>query len=205
MDLEFQRILEKSRDLTFDKGIRKASMDEIAVELDVPKKTLLKYFKSKTDLVTKVLDFERESFKTIFDEYDFEGVNAIDILLIVSKEISKRFKFVNPTVTYELRKYYPAIYRQHFEERAEFIFEKIQINIQKGISQNVYRNDFSIELLARIYISRLIDLQNPDFFPPEKFSFELLFEVMFDNFIRGIANSEGIAYYENQQKALKIK
>jgi AcrR family transcriptional regulator len=205
MELEFQKILEKSRDLSFDKGIRKASMDDIANVIGMSKKTLFKYIKNKTDLVQKVLDFERDSFGKIFDEYNFEGVNAIDILLTVSREISRRFKYVNPMVTYELRKYYPAIYRLHFEKRIDFIFEKIKINIEKGISQGVYRSDFSIELLARLYISRLIDLQNPVFFPPDKFSFGVLFEVMFDNFIRGIANTQGMAYYEERRKDMVFK
>ena len=64
----------------------------------------------------------------------------------------------------------------------------------------MYRDDLSVELIARLYIRRLIDLHNPDFFPADKFSFQTLFEVMFDNFIRGIAKPEGITYYEKQRK-----
>ena len=68
----------------------------------------------------------------------------------------------------------------------------------------MYRDDLSIELIARLYISRLIDLHNPDFFPPDKFSFATLFEVMFENFIRGISNEEGIKYYKKQKKSMKF-
>jgi len=205
MELEFEKILEKTREFTYDKGIRKMSMDDIADFLGVSKKTLYKYAKNKAELVNKVLDFEREGFRIIFEEYNFEGVNAIDILMIVGKEISKRFKQVNPMVTYELQKYYPALYQKHFEKRIDFIFDKIKINIEKGICQGMYRNDLSVELVARLYISRLIDLLNPEFFPPDKFSFPVLFDVMFDNFVRGIANPTGIAYYEQKKQALNLK
>ncbi|MCK4639354.1 MAG: hypothetical protein KAT33_08040, partial [Bacteroidales bacterium] len=156
-----------------------------------------------------ILEFERERFKSIFDEYDFEGVNAIDILLTVSKEIALRFKDVTPSLTFELKKYYPELYQKHFDARTDFIFEKIKINLTKGINQGIYREDLSIELIARLYISRLIDIHNPEFFPPEKYSFENFFNVMFENFIRGIAKPEGIKYYEKQfekqKKLLKAK
>jgi AcrR family transcriptional regulator len=205
MELEFEKILEKTRDFTYDKGIKRMSMDEIANSLKVPKKILLKYVKNKQELVTKVLDFERDSFGTIFEEYNFEGVNAIDILMIVGKEISKRFKKVNPMVTYEIQKYYPALYQKHIEKRIDFIYEKMKINIEKGICQGMYRDDLSVELVARLYISRLIDMHNPELFPPDKFSFPVLFDVMFDNFVRGIANPTGIAYYEQKKQALNLK
>jgi TetR/AcrR family transcriptional regulator, cholesterol catabolism regulator len=156
-------------------------------------------------LVEKVLAFERESFQDIFDTYNFEGVNAIDILLTVSREVSKRFKDVSPALTFNLKSTYPKLYQYHIDTRMTYIFNKIKINIIKGIGQGIYRDDLSVELLARLYISRLIDLHNPDFFPPEQYSFEILFDAMFDHFIRGIVNEEGMRYYEKSSKRLKFK
>jgi len=141
----------------------------------------------------------------IFDQYDFEGVNAIDILMTVSRELATRFKEMTASISYSLRRLYPRIYQEHFSERSEFIFGKIQINLTKGINQGIYRSDLSIELLARLYISRLIDIHNPDFFPPDKFSFNTLFDVMIDSFIRSIANEKGLAYYEEKRKSLDFE
>jgi hypothetical protein len=107
-------------------------------------------------------------------------------------------------MTFDLKKYYPEIYHKHVEERIEFIFEKIRINLMKGINQGVYRDDLSVELVSRLYIRRLMDLHNPEFFPADKFSFQTLFDVMFDNFIRGIANEKGIEYYEKQKKKISF-
>ncbi len=209
MDKKLQEIIEKARDLSFTYGIKNMSIDDMCNKMGISKKTLYKYIKNKTDLVEKILEFERERFKSIFDEYDFEGVNAIDILLTVSKEIALRFKDVTPSLTFELKKYYPELYQKHLDARTDFIFEKIKINLTKGINQGIYREDLSIELIARLYISRLIDIHNPEFFPPEKYSFENFFNVMFENFIRGIAKPEGIKYYEKQfekqKKLLKAK
>ncbi len=198
MDDKLKSILMKARDISFTYGIRSMSMDDISRKLGISKSTLYKYVKNKTDLVEKVMEYEREGFKRIFLEYDFEGVNAIDILLIVSKEVSKNFADVNPSITFELKKYYPALYQKHIDDRTNFIFEKIKINLQKGIGQGMYREDLSVELAARLYISRLHDLHNEELFPPSKFSFQTLFNFMFESWIRGIAKPEGIKYFEER-------
>jgi len=198
-------ILERVRRLFFTYGVRSVSMDDICKNIGISKKKLYQLVTSKNHLVEKLLELERQNFEVIFDQNNFEGVNAIDILLIVSKDIGNRFQDISPSMTFDLKKYYPDVYHKHIEERIEFIYQKIQINMQKGISQGMYRDDLSIELVARLYIRRLIDLHNPEFFPADKFSFQTLFEVMFDNFIRGIANSVGIEYYEKQKRKVNFK
>jgi AcrR family transcriptional regulator len=198
-------ILERVRELFFKYGVRSVSMDDICRDISISRKKLYQYFSSKTELVEKLLELERQNFENIFDRNNFEGINAIDILLTVSMEVGERFRDVVPSMTFDLKKYYPEIYRKHVDERINFIFKKIQINLEKGINQGIYRTDLSIELVARLYIRRLIDLHNPEFFPAEKFSFQTLFDAMFDNFIRGIANEKGISYYEKQMNQVKFK
>lgn len=192
------------RELALDMGIENVTIDNICQASGITKEEFYGFFKNDADLVEQVLKFERDNFSYIFDKNDFEGINAIKILLTVSKEISVKFKDVNPFVTVALKQRYPEIYQDHFDQRIEYIYEKIKINLQKGISQGIYRHDLSIELIARLYISRLIDIHNPDLFPPERFSFSTLFEVMFDNFIRGIANKKGMEYYEANKPILEF-
>jgi AcrR family transcriptional regulator len=205
MESSLVEILERVRDLFFKYGVRSMSMDDISHEVGISRKKLHNYFISKKDLVKKLLDLEREHFEIIFNTDKFDGeVNAIDILLMVSKEVSNKFTDISPSMTFDLKKYYPDIYHKHVEERIEFVFEKIRINLEKGINQGVYRDDLSVELVSRLYIRRLIDLHNPEFFPADKFSFQTLFDVMFDNFIRGIANEKGIEYYEKQKNKISF-
>ncbi len=180
------------------------SIKDISKCIGVPEENIRKYVKNKKALLEKVLEFERDSFKVIFDVHNFEGVNAIDILLTVSKEIATKFNNISPAITFDLKSTFPNIYQNHFEARRDFIFMKIKINLQKGISQGMYREDLSIELISRLYISRLIDIHDPNFFPPEEFSFEMLFDVMFENLIRSIATEEGIKYFEQKRKEFKF-
>lgn len=205
MDSTLRGIIEKFRDYLYNmNGKAVISLEEISSKIGIPWEVILNYVSGEEELVEKVLDFERDRFEEIFKIHNFEGVNAIDILLIVSKEVAEKFMDISPSVTFVLKNHFPDIYQQHFILRRDFIYEKIKINLTKGIGQGMYRDDLSIELVARLYLSRLIDLHNPDFFPPEKFSFDTIFNVMFENFIRSIAKPEGLAYYEKKKKNFKF-
>lgn len=205
MDATVNEIILKFRDYLFDeKGEANTSLSRIADKIGIPVESIRQYFSNEEELIEKVLEFERRNFEVIFQDHDFEGINAIDILMTVSKEMAGRFKNLSPAVTFSIKNHYPEIYQKHFEQRRDFIYNKIKINLTKGISQGMYRDDLSIELVARLYLSRLIDLHNPDFFPPERFSFETLFNVMFDSFVRSIAKPEGLAYYEDRKKKARL-
>ncbi len=200
---KLKEIHHRAKAIYLKEGIRRnMPLSELCSKLKISEEEYENFFASKANLIRSMLELERDAFMEIFARHDFEGVNAIDILMTVSKEIASQFLEMTASITYSLRKQYPKIYREHFNKRSEFIFDKIKINLTKGINQGIYRNDLSIELLARLYISRLIDIHNPDFFPPDKFSFATLFEVMFDSFIRSIANENGMAYYESKRSEL---
>lgn len=205
MNDQLKQLLSQIRMLALDEGIEKISVKTICDKLNICEDELYKYIEDENDLAAKVLEFERNSFKEIFDEYDFDGMNAIDILLIVSKEMASRYYNLTPAISRSLGQRFPEIYQEHLQKRIDFIFMKIQINLQKGISQGMYRTDLSIELVARLYLSRLIDIHNEDIFPPKQFSFQTLFEVMFDSFVRSIATPEGLNYFENKMKTVKWK
>lgn len=197
-------ILSGAREFILKLGIKKLNIHNLGSFLNMPENELLALFPNEAKLVERVLEFERESFKSIFDENNFEDTNAIEILMIVSQEMSSRFLELSPSFTTDLKDLYPEIYHNHIEQRVDFISMKMKINIEKGIRQGIYREDLSIELLARLYISRLLDLHNPAFFPSEDFSFKVLYDVMIDNFIRGIANDEGLRHYKKLRKNYKM-
>jgi len=205
MDAKFLELLKEIRVGVKEKKISEFTFCAIEEKIGISEKELSKYVENEEDLIRILLELERNKFEEIFLRHDFEGINAIDILLTVSKEVASNFVLVSPAITIHLKEKYPKIYQDHFEKRLDFIFGKIQINLTKGINQGMYRDDLSIELLGRLYLSRLIDIHNPDLFPPDKFSFETLFEVMFEDLVRSISKPEGIAYFEKKIKSVKFE
>ena len=180
------------------------TFQNLAQDLDLPIDALIQAFGNETGLVEEILKYEQQNLENIFTVFDFGGVNAIDGLLGVSKEISNKFVNIIPSITFDLRLMFPDVRQKFVEKRISFVNSKIKSNFDQGMGQGMYRPDLSAELVSRIYISRLIDLHNPDFFPNESISFSVLFDVMFDTFIRGICTDKGIKYYESKIKGMKF-
>lgn len=161
-------------------------------------------FSDRREIVEAILAHERKCFEEIFNEYNFEGWNAIDIMLIVSNEINNRFFNVTPSVTITLAKVFPDIFGRHLQIRSDFIYEKIKINIEKGMQQGMYKNDISSEMIARMYIAKLNDIHNPQIYPPEGFTFATIFNTLIDNVIKTITNEEGRAYYKQRKQLYSV-
>ena len=203
MDKAFVQVIEKVRKFLLKEGMGDVSLEKLD-SVGISKEEILQHVDSKEELVEKILEFERTSFMKIFLDYNFEGQNAIDILFIVSQEINDRFENVSPSVTMEFEKYFPEIYKKHMDQRMNFIFDKIQINIDKGIAQGMYQDDLSAEVVGRMYLSRLEDMHNPELYPPERFKFGTIYDTMIDSFVKSIATEDGLSYYRHRKQLLSV-
>jgi hypothetical protein len=203
MNEEQKELLQLIRSIANEKGVKEITLDKLHKSKRIPQDVLKKYYTGDENLVKDILAEERKKFEEIFIEHDFDGYyDAIDILFTVSRDMAGKFYHLSPSVTYKWKDIYPEIYQDHIDKRIDFIYEKINVNIQKGIISGLYRNDISTELVARRYISRLLDLHDPDNFPPEEFSFTKLFEQMFESFVESIATEKGQEHFEKKKKFL---
>ncbi|KIO43909.1 MULTISPECIES: hypothetical protein [Porphyromonadaceae] len=178
--------------------------DENLRKVNITREEIDENFSDMEDIVNSIFERERICFEEIFDKYNFEGWNAIDILLLVGNEINDRFFNVSPSVTFKLAKAYPEIYEKHRLRRSDFIFEKIKINIEKGMQQGMYKNDVSSEMVARMYIAKLNDIHNPEIYPPEGYDFATIFNNMIDSVIKTITNEEGWQYYKQRKQLYNV-
>lgn len=194
---EIRKVLSdyKSGELTFQK---------LAEDLDIQQDVLVEEFGSETGLVEVILNYEQQNLESMFSDLIFLEVNAIDDLLQASKEISNKFADINPSITFDLGRDFPEARQRFVERRIEFVNAMVKHNFELGMQQGMYRYDLSAELISRLYISRLIDMHNPDFFPNATISFPVLFDVMFDTFVRGICTEKGKNYYEKKIKCMKF-
>ena len=203
MDKAFVQIIEKVRKFLLPEGMGDISLEKLEA-IGISKEEISQYVNSKEELVENILEFERSSFMKIFLDYNFEGQNAIDILFIVSQEINDKFENVSPAVTMEFERHFPEIYKNHMDQRMAFIFDKIQINVEKGIAQGMYREDLSPEIVGRMYLSRLEDMHNPELYPPERFKFGTIYDTMIDSFVKSIATEDGLTYYRHRKQLLSV-
>ncbi len=205
MTKDIKELIAEIRALANKEGINTIGLSMLHNNPDFSSNDLNHHFNNDEDLVTLLLEHERREFEDIFTDNDFnDNYDAIEILLIVSKEIAGNFYNLSPSITHGYQEKYPEIFSDHMQKRIDFIFDKIQINLEKGIQEGLYRNDVSIELVARRYISRLLDLHDPGNFPPEDFSFATVFMQMFDSFLISIATEKGTKHYDIMKRNIDI-
>lgn len=203
MDDKLVTIIDTSGMLFRKYGIRSISMDDISRELGMSKKTLYQYVDNKPDLIEKLLRRQVEcSNACVVDSAG--SMNAIDILLHVSVKISEEIREMNPVIAFDLEKYYPALYKAFVQAKRDHVYLKIKENLEQGVTEGIYRDDLNADLVAKLYVQKLIDVHDPEFLSSVDFSQEKVFQVMFDNHIRGIANAEGLDYYEKKKSEMNL-
>lgn len=204
MDQKYKDILEGAMRMFGRIGIRSVSMDDIAQELHMSKKTIYLYFKNKEELVAAMLKFHLE-----MDLHGYECIcieqnnkNAIDALLEVSQIVCKHQSEINPAHVFELQKYYPEQFKIFWDQKRVSIQKQIKENIEQGIEQNLYRKELNVELITALYCRRLEEFSFADIELMQKFGFEQVFKTMFESHIRGISNQNGLEYFEKKKKEL---
>lgn len=202
-DPKFREILEKTVELFLEFGIRNLNMDDISRNLGISKKTLYLYVKSKEDLIEKLFYYDEVKKDQEMSRLISKDMNAIETLVQVSLMVFDEMSRFNPKLTFELKKYYEPLFQQFIVRKQNLIFSQISRNIEKGISEGLYRPDINVELIAGLYVRNLVMMHNKDFCMIENITFEQLFEVMFENHIRAIATPEGITYFEKRKSELK--
>lgn len=198
-------ILDQCRSLFARYSIRSISMDDIARELGISKKTLYQFVSNKADLLAKLFKKFQTDFTESVNRVCSRHMNAIDELLEVSKLVNQEFLKYNPSVVYDLQKYYPEVFNNHIAEEKQHLYRMVMNNLKKGIREGIYREDQDIELVAGLYIQKVESIHEEKLLNQTQFTMERIFEVMFEHHIRGISNLEGIKYFEQRKKQLKFE
>jgi hypothetical protein len=203
MNEELKNILLKVRELYTKYGIKSITMDDVAAELGISKKTLYQYVTDKDDLVGKFIDSEiilrQEEICKCFSS-DF---NAIEELFEISVFMNRLMKDQNPATEHDLKKYYPHHYYKTVKTRRDRIFNYILLNLKKGKEEGLYRKELNDEIIAKLYLSRVENIHVNDLFTVEEFTSMKLFLELLMYHIRGIATEKGIIVLEKKMKELE--
>jgi len=203
-DTKYLSILKSAFDIFMENGIRNISMDDLCRHMSISKKTLYKYVENKSDLLQKVTTYIHSQVKNAITELEETDLNAIDILLEMSKIPGKLFSQVNPIINFEMRKYYQQIFKISQSRRKELITESIRRNLDQGIKEGMFRRDLNKDIISQLYYKKIEDSHTMYGETMKKYTLKKIFEVMFENHIRGIANEKGIEYFEKQKSKLNF-
>lgn len=191
-----QEIALQAQKLFFKYGVKSVSMDDIASQLGISKKTLYAHFDKKADLVLAVCQQFFEHQQDTLCQANAPKENAIDEILRIYQAHYTLLRELHPSVIHDLQKYYPESWKLFLKYRDQVIYQNVKDNLQQGIREGVYRAEIDQEVIARIYVSRVESCMDPDLFPPSEFPLTKLLLELATYHIRGIATPKGIEYLE---------
>ena len=178
MNDKVQGILSHVSKLYHRYGIKSITMDDVASHLCISKKTLYEYFQDKKDLVTQVLNAEHSFHCSVFDEIMQRKLNAIEELFELYKSIKRMIQDYNPSMDYDIRKYYPDLYTRVKETRQSTMIRNIHDNMKKGKKEGLYRKDLNADVIARLHMLRIENLVEAELFSADELnSFEVFHEI----------------------------
>lgn len=157
-------ILQKIEDLFLRYGIRSVTMDDIARELGKSKKTLYEYCANKEELVAMVINSHIRKVQETINEIQQEYDNALESWINISNYQVRFLRDFNPSVIFDLKKYYPSAWQNFEKHKQEFMYQKMKENLQQGMREGLYRKDLNPDIIATHHIYKVEVFASPDTF-----------------------------------------
>lgn len=193
-------ILNKAASMFLSLGFKSVTMDDIAAEMGVSKKTIYKYFSNKVELVEASIEAVQETIDEAILNVKNANYNAIEEEFAVKAIFKDMFKNAKTSPMFQLKKYYPETYHK-LMEREICVFEDCNLdNLRKGKEQGLYRNEINNKLIAKFYFTLIFEIfENETLGKNMQELLKLEYKVL-EYHIRAIATPKGVEELEKQLK-----
>jgi AcrR family transcriptional regulator len=198
MDEKKVYILQNVGKLYLKFGIRGVTMDDVAAEFGISKKTLYQYFTDKEELVNQVIGYYLQNPVFKLNKEDQE--NAIDWYFMLRQHVSNVLKHFNNNLESDLKRTYPLLYEKVYNFKRERIYRETIQNIEEGIKEGLFRAELDPDIIAKLQVGRMLLTLNPDnkVFSEEELSEFRLFDKVMDYHMHAICTAKGLDYYRKQ-------
>ncbi|NMH24020.1 TetR/AcrR family transcriptional regulator [Flavobacterium solisilvae] len=190
-----EKIIKKATDMFLKLGFKSVTMDDIANEMCISKKTIYKYFSNKEKLIEEGTEVVHQKIHSMMDEIVGKNFNAIEEKFQMREMFKEMFQSFDHSPAYQLKKHYPEIYEKMMCTEIEDCSQMFRQNIEKGITQGLYRKETDIESAVKFYYTLIFSINENTMM--EKDAYELEAKAL-EYHTRAIATEKGITELENQ-------
>lgn len=187
------KIIKKATDMFLKLGFKSVTMDDIACEMCISKKTIYKYFSNKEMLIEEGTEVVHQKIHMLMDDIMAQNHNAIEENFRMREMFKEMFKSFDHSPAYQLKIHYPEIYAKMMANEIEDCSNVFRQNIEKGIAQGLYRPETDIEAAVTFYYTLIFSInENTQL---EKDAYEMEFKAL-EYHTRAIATAKGITELE---------
>ena len=189
-----EKIIAKASDLFLKLGFKSITMDDIAGEMCISKKTIYKYFCNKEVLIEESTAMVHKEVHQGITGIVAQNHNAIKENFEIRKLFKEMFKSSDSSPLYQLKKHYPQIYEKVMVREIDECHTFFKQNIVKGIEQGLYRKDINVETYIKFYYTLIFSINETTRLESEAQKLEL--EAL-EYHTRAIASAKGITELEH--------
>lgn len=184
------------RQLFMTYGIKSLTMEDLARHLRCSKKTLYTEVKDKNDLVEQCIKGFVNETSDFINKIDTNKYNAIEELMLITQHMLNRMGDFHPSVLFDLEKFHPESLAHIEEFKKNTVYNKLHLNLEKGISQGYYRENMNKEFILSLYFTVMDSIHKDQFkFQQENaYSFRDAILEFLRYHVRGIASEKGVKY-----------
>ncbi len=186
-----ENILHKATELFLNHGFKSVTMDDIANEMGISKKTIYAHFDNKTSLVEASTQYLFSIISEGIDHICSLGKNPIEELYEIKKFMMLQLKDEKSSPQYQLQKYYPHIHDKVKSMQFEVMKQCVVDNIRRGIEIGIYRENLNIDFVSRIYFSGVTSIKDQKLFPIDLFPVATVVDEYLEYHLRGIVTPKG--------------
>jgi len=184
------KIIEQIEDKLFKDGFYKTTMDDVASELGMSKKTIYKFFPSKEDLVMAIAKHFMNGMKNKIVPALNSDRNAIEKLAELINILATASDKVSPKRMDEIRKYFPSLWNEIDKFRTQMMFGNITKVIDQGKAEGLFI-DYPTSIIMNVLVASVRNIVNPDFILNNNFSIIEAARYAFKIIIGGIVTDKG--------------
>jgi len=189
------RIIEEAAIMFRTYGIRAVTMDMIASNLGMSKRTIYENFRDKEDLLINVMRCMEDHRKRLVEDTLQTSSDVIDAVFKLLKITSEHFREMSPAFFIDIKKYHHTIFKDGMGGTPD-LSGSLKI-VERGVADGIFivnRGMFGIFRLTGDF----------DLFPLGEFSRQAIVSNLYVNYLRGISTSKGNELINKQLHALEI-
>lgn len=185
------RILQDAGKLVMKFGVRSVSMDDIASELGISKKTIYLYYKDKDALVDEIVEQHLNTQKNTCDTDVAKSENAVQEIIFAMDMMEEMQKTMNEAIMYDLQKYHPRSFTRLRNFKQAYLLSVMKANLQRGIREKLYRPEIDIDAIAQFRVASIFLPFEEDFQRNMTRSLAETVRIIMMHYLHGIVSEKG--------------
>jgi len=164
-----QKIIEEAAKMFRTYGIRAVTMDMLATQMGISKRTIYEVFRDKDELLKGVMKWMSERQRELINEFFNESDNVIEAIFKMLDLMIIHFQKMSPAFQMDIKKYHKAFIDNPEEMHDLPYYSNNSEVLARGIKEGVFRSDIDIGITNKCLLEVARLSSDTDIFPPDDF------------------------------------